>query len=116
MIFVIVVLIMLMVVVYGNDVCFFVCCIFCVGCNYVVYVCEMGKDLDCELLFFFSKLVDVVVDLGVMIFYLLQIENFYYEVEFVVVIGIGGVNIVEKDVLSYVWGYVIGNDLMWCDF
>lgn len=38
-----------------------VCCVYCVGCNYVVYVCEMGFDFDCELLFFFCKFVDLIV-------------------------------------------------------
>lgn len=96
-------------------VCFLVCCVFCVGCNYVDYVCEMGVDFDCELLFFFIKFVDVIVLVSGMVVYLLLMSDFYYEIELVVVIGKDGWLIDLVDVLLYVWGYGVGVDFMCCD-
>lgn len=111
--------VLVIVFVVGSDEQFLVCCVYCVGCNYVVYVCEMGFDFDCELLFFFCKLVDVVVLVVVgdilELLYLVQIDNYYYEIELVVVIGKKGSDILLEKVYEYVWGYVIGLDMMCCD-
>lgn len=118
---VIFVVVQLCVLVVGGG-SFFVYCIYCVGCNFVDYVCEMGVVVlvvdDCGCLMFFSKLVDViVVGYDDVIFYLLVIVNLYYEVELVVVIGcdvfVGELVVVDVDVLVY--GYVVGLDLICCD-
>lgn len=91
MIDVIFMFVLLCILVVGGGM-FLVCCIYCVGCNFVDYVCEMGVVVlvvdDCGCLMFFSKLVDViVVGYDDVIFYLLVISDLYYEVELVVVIG-----------------------------
>lgn len=106
-------------IIYGSDQIFLVWWVYCVGCNYVVYVWEMGFDFECELLFFFCKLVDVVVLVVVgsilELVYLSQIGNYYYEIELVVVIGKGGCDIFLEQVEEYVWGYVVGLDMICCD-
>ena len=85
--------------------------IFCVGRNYAAHAREMGKDPDREPPFFFTKPADAVVDDGATVSYPPQSENFHFEGELVVAIGTGGSDISEKDALSHVWGYAVGNDL-----
>ncbi|MGY6695266.1 MAG: fumarylacetoacetate hydrolase family protein [Roseinatronobacter sp.] len=85
--------------------------IFCVGRNYAAHAREMGKDPDRDPPFFFTKPADAVVDSGETVAYPPETENFHYEAELVAVIGTGGRNIAEKDSLSHVWGYAVGNDL-----
>tara|TARA_R110000787_G_scaffold36875_10_gene93985 strand:+ start:130 stop:825 length:696 start_codon:yes stop_codon:yes gene_type:complete len=85
--------------------------IFCVGRNYAAHAREMGKDPDRDPPFFFTKPADAVVDNGETVAYPPETENFHYEAELVVAIGTAGRNIAERDALSHVWGYAIGNDL-----
>ncbi|MGP9790929.1 fumarylacetoacetate hydrolase family protein [Roseinatronobacter sp. NSM] len=85
--------------------------IFCVGRNYAAHAREMGKDPDRDPPFFFTKPADAVVDSGETVAYPPETENFHYEAELVAVIGTAGRNIAEKDSLSHVWGYAVGNDL-----
>jgi fumarylpyruvate hydrolase len=85
--------------------------IFCVGRNYAAHAREMGKDPDREPPFFFTKPADAVVDDNASVAYPPQTENFHYEAELVVAIGMGGVDIDEQDALDHVWGYAIGNEL-----
>jgi fumarylpyruvate hydrolase len=85
--------------------------IFCVGRNYAAHAREMGKDPDRDPPFFFTKPADAVVDSGETVAYPPETENFHYEAELVAVIGKAGRKIPEKDSLSHVWGYAIGNDL-----
>ncbi|QDZ02384.1 fumarylacetoacetate hydrolase family protein [Nitratireductor mangrovi] len=85
--------------------------IFCVGRNYAAHAREMGRDPDREPPFFFTKPADAVVDTGATVPYPPETNNFHYEAELVVAIGNGGRNIAEKDSLSHVWGYAVGNDL-----
>ena len=85
--------------------------IFCVGRNYAAHAREMGKDPDRDPPFFFTKPADAVVDSGETVAYPPETENFHYEAELVAVIGKSGRNVAEKDSLSHVWGYAVGNDL-----
>lgn len=85
--------------------------IFCVGRNYAAHAREMGKDPDRDPPFFFTKPSDAVVDTGEVVTYPPETGNFHYEAELVAVIGKGGRNISEKNSLSHVWGYAVGNDL-----
>ncbi len=85
--------------------------IFCVGRNYAAHAREMGKDPERDPPFFFTKPADAVVDSGEVVVYPPDTENFHYEAELVAVIGTGGKHIAEKDSLSHVWGYAVGNDL-----
>ncbi len=85
--------------------------IFCVGRNYAAHAREMGKDPDREPPFFFTKPADAVVDSGVTIPYPAESKNVHYEIELVVAIGSGGIDISVEKALDYIWGYGVGIDL-----
>ena len=85
--------------------------IYCVGRNYRAHAIEMGADPDREPPFFFMKPADAIVEDGAIIPYSLQTENLHHEIELVVALGKGGVDIDEKSALDYVWGYGVGIDL-----
>jgi fumarylpyruvate hydrolase len=85
--------------------------IYCVGRNYAAHVEEMGGDIERDPPIFFQKPSDAVVASGSAIPYPTKTENFHYEVELVVAIGKGGLNIPEASALDHVWGYAIGLDM-----
>lgn len=85
--------------------------IFCVGRNYAAHAREMGKDPDRDPPFFFTKPADAVVDSGVTVPYPPLTQDFHYEIELVVAIGKGGVNIPQDKVMDHIWGATVGNDL-----
>jgi fumarylpyruvate hydrolase len=85
--------------------------IYCVGRNYAAHAREMGNDPDREPPFFFSKPADAVVENNADVAYPQATENLHHEVELVVAIGQGGVNIPERDALQHIYGYAVGNDL-----
>src|ERR1700731_749758 len=85
--------------------------IFCVGRNYAAHAREMGRDPDREPPFFFTKPADTVVDSGAVIPYPPQSNNFHYEIELVVGIGKGGVDISADKAFHHIWGYGVGIDL-----
>jgi fumarylpyruvate hydrolase len=99
------------VAVYGEADRFPVRRIFCVGRNYEAHAREMGMDPDRDPPFFFTKPADAVVDSGATIPYPPETQNFHYEAELVVAIGLGGENIAEDDAVSHIFGYAVGNDL-----
>lgn len=99
------------VAVHGSDDRLPVRRIFCVGRNYAAHAIEMGSDPDRDPPFFFTKPADAVVDSGEQIAYPPLTEDFHFEAELCVVIGLGGINIAPKQALDHVWGYAIGNDL-----
>jgi fumarylpyruvate hydrolase len=85
--------------------------IYCVGRNYVAHVEEMGGDVDRNPPIFFQKPSDAVVASGSTIPYPTITENFHFEVELVLAIGKGGLNIPEESALDHVWGYAVGLDM-----
>jgi fumarylpyruvate hydrolase len=85
--------------------------IFCVGRNYEAHAREMGKDPSREPPFFFLKPADAVVDDGAAIPYPPETQNFQHEIELVIAIGEGGVDIPEAKALDHVFGYAVGIDL-----
>lgn len=85
--------------------------IYCVGRNYAAHVEEMGGDVDRDPPIFFQKPSDAVVASGGTIAYPTMTENFHYEVELVLAIGKGGLNIPEAEALDHVWGYAVGLDM-----
>ena len=95
----------------GTDVRFPVRRIFCVGRNYADHVREMGNDPKSEPPLFFSKPADAVVESGAVIAYPSNTSNLHHEIELVIAIGKGGVNIAEESALEHVWGYGVGVDL-----
>lgn len=85
--------------------------IYCVGRNYAEHTREMGHDPDRELPFFFNKNPDnLVLDNGDFPYPSLS-KDVHHEVEMVVAIGKGGVNIPVEQALDYVYGYAIGLDM-----
>lgn len=85
--------------------------VFCVGRNYSEHAREMGHDPDREPPFFFMKPADAVVAADGVIGYPPLTADLHHEVELVVAIGRGGVDISPEEALSHIWGYAIGIDL-----
>jgi len=85
--------------------------VFCVGRNYSEHAREMGHDPDREPPFFFMKPADAVVPAEGVIAYPPLTADLHHEVELVVAIAKGGVNITPEDAFSHIWGYGVGIDL-----
>lgn len=85
--------------------------VYCVGRNYAAHAREMGHDPDREPPFFFCKPADAVVPNGSTIPYPLATADLHHEIELVVAIGKGGVNIPAARALDHVYGYGVGVDL-----
>ncbi len=84
--------------------------IYCVGRNYAAHRREMGGD-DREPPFFFSKPADAVVASGSTIPYAAATSNLHHEVELVVALKGGGVDVPVDSALELVFGYAAGVDL-----
>ena len=85
--------------------------IYCVGRNYAEHAREMGADPKREPPFFFCKPADAVVTSGSTIPYPLATQNLHHEVELVVALKSGGMNIKPEAALDLVFGYAAGVDL-----
>ena len=85
--------------------------IYCVGRNYAEHAREMGADPVKEAPFFFCKPNDAIVPSGTVIAYPSMTQNFHHEVELVVALKSGGVNIKAEAALGHVFGYAVGVDL-----
>ena len=85
--------------------------IYCVGRNYVDHIREMKEGDERDPPFFFQKPSDAIVANGSTIPYPPDTSDFQYEVELVVLLGEGGVNIPQDKALDHVLGYAIGLDL-----
>ncbi len=85
--------------------------IYCVGRNYAEHVREMGNDPEKSVPFFFGKPADALVESGASIPYPVGTSNLHHEIELVVAIGEGGVEISQENALGHVWGYAVGIDL-----
>lgn len=92
--------------------------IVCVGCNYLDYICEFGNDIGDLFVEFgiFFKGLNVFVEFGGMVEYLSWSENFYFEGEFVLVIGQWVCNFKVDEVFGVVFGYICGFDFIVCDW
>lgn len=99
------------VAVAGTDARFPVRRIICVGRNYAAHAREMGRDPDREPPFFFLKPADTVVGNGATVPYPPETSNFHYEIELIVAVGRGGVDIPVERALDHVYGYAVGIDL-----
>ena len=84
--------------------------ILCVGRNYAAHRREMGGD-DRDPPFFFAKPADAVVPPGRDVAYPPRTSNLHHEIELVVAIGTGGVDVPVETALSHVFGYAVGVDL-----
>jgi fumarylpyruvate hydrolase len=85
--------------------------IYCVGRNYAEHAREMGHDPDREPPFFFMKPADALVTGGADMPYPSMTADLHHEMELVVALGSGGVEINEADAMRHVWGYAAGLDM-----
>ena len=85
--------------------------IYCVGRNYAAHAIEMGHDPDREPPFFFTKPADTIVPSGSTIPYPLATADLHHEIELVVALAKGGVNVPVERALDLVFGYAVGLDM-----
>ena len=84
--------------------------IWCVGRNYLEHIREMGND-ERDPPFFFAKHADMLVPDGATIPYPPLTKDLHHEVELVVAMKSGGLNIPADKALDHVYGYAVGIDL-----
>jgi len=94
----------------GSDARFPVHRVYCIGRNYQDHVREMGNDVRQSPLFFL-KPSDALVPNGGKFPYPPGSDNVQHEVELVVAIAKGGVDIAVEDALDHVYGYAVGFDM-----
>jgi len=85
--------------------------IYCVGRNYADHAREMGSDPERQPPFFFSKPADAVVDSGRRLIFPSRTAELHHEVELVIALGGGGVDVQPKDAASLIFGFAVGIDL-----
>jgi fumarylpyruvate hydrolase len=93
----------------GTDKLFPIHRVYCVGRNYAEHTKEMGGDTK-DPPFFFQKNPENVTTSGKFP-YPPASSNVHFEVELVVGLKSGGVNIKAADALSHVFGYAVGIDM-----
>ena len=84
--------------------------IWCVGRNYLEHVREMGNDERAPP-FFFAKHADMLAPDGATIPYPPLTKDLHHEVELVVALKSGGLNVEADHALDHVFGYGVGIDL-----
>lgn len=96
--------------VVGDDAGFPVRRVYCVAANYAQHALEVGGD-GREPPAFFGKPADALVVGGGDVIYPPRTANLQHEVELVVALGKGGLNISVEQALDHVFGYAVGIDL-----
>jgi fumarylpyruvate hydrolase len=94
----------------GSSATFPVRRIYCIGRNYAAHAVEMGHDPDREPPFFFQKNPDNI-DFSGEFPYPPMSTDVHHEIELVIALGRGGVDIAIEDALDHVWGYGVGLDM-----
>lgn len=94
----------------GSDAEFPVRRVYCIGRNYAAHAIEMGHDPDREPPFFFQKNPNNLA-VGDSFPYPPKSEDVHHEIEMVVALKSGGVNIPVDAALDHVWGYGVGLDM-----
>jgi len=85
--------------------------IYCIGRNYADHAKEMGSSVDRGNPVFFCKPADAIVADRAQIPYPIGTNDLHHEVEMVVALQSGGVDIAEAQALRHVLGYAVGLDL-----
>lgn len=93
----------------GSNEAFAVNRVYCVGQNYREHALEMGSSLR-KPPFFFSKPADAICTNPVIPFPPMT-ANLHHEVELVVALGGGGINIPVDEAAGRIFGYAVGVDL-----
>ena len=83
--------------------------IWCVGRNYLEHIREMGNDERAPP-FFFAKHADMLAPDGATIPYPPLTKDLHHEVELIVAMKSGGLNIPTEKALDHVYGYAVGID------
>ncbi len=94
----------------GSDLRFPVRRVYCIGRNYAAHSIEMGGDPDRESPFFFQKNPDNVDSSGEFP-YPVKSSDVHHEIELVVALKSGGVDISIDNALEHVYGYAVGIDM-----
>jgi fumarylpyruvate hydrolase len=84
--------------------------IYCVGRNYLEHIRELGND-EREAPFFFAKHHDMIVQNGEKVNYPGLTKDYQHELELVVAMKSGGLNISKEQALSHIYGYAVGLDM-----
>ncbi|MFC3691643.1 fumarylacetoacetate hydrolase family protein [Chenggangzhangella methanolivorans] len=84
--------------------------VYCVGRNYAAHAVEMGHDPNREPPFFFMKTPDALLPDGATFPYPPATSDVHHEIEMVVALSGGGVDVAEADALGLVFGYGVGID------
>ena len=84
--------------------------VYCIGRNYAAHTIEMGGDPDRDPPFFFQKNPDNL-DCSGAFPYPVQSSDVHHELELVVALKSGGVNIPVERALDHVYGYAVGLDM-----
>lgn len=84
--------------------------IYCVGRNYLAHIRELGND-EREPPFFFAKHRDMIVQNGKSCAYPALTNDYQHEIELVVAMKSGGMNIPVAAALDHVYGYAVGLDM-----
>ena len=85
--------------------------VYCVGRNYAAHVQEMGGTVERDPPIFFQKPTDSVVQDGGTIPYPTKTADYHYEVELVLAMKSGGLNIPQERALDHIYGYCVGIDM-----
>lgn len=93
----------------GSDKLFPIHRIYCVGRNYAEHTKEMGGDTK-DPPFFFQKNPDSIVTSG-RFPYPSSTRNVHFEIELVVALKSGGVDIKTTDAMKHIFGYGVGIDM-----
>jgi fumarylpyruvate hydrolase len=94
----------------GTDAVFPVRRVYCIGRNYAAHTVEMGGDPDREAPFFFQKNPNNLDSTGEFP-YPPHSSDVHHEVEMLVALGKGGVNIPLGRALDHVYGYAVSIDM-----
>ena len=89
--------------------------IFCIARNYAAHAREMGGDPSRESPFFFTKPADAVLPVRSGVSgafpYPQASRDVHHELELVVALGAGGVDLTPADAARCIWGYAVGLDM-----
>jgi fumarylpyruvate hydrolase len=94
----------------GSELRFPVRRVYCIGRNYAAHTIEMGGDPNREPPFFFQKNPDNL-DVSGEFPYPVKSSDVHHELEMVVALSSGGVNIPVENALDHVYGYGVGLDM-----
>jgi len=84
--------------------------IYCVGRNYLAHVKELNNSIE-DPPFFFQKQREMIVQSGGTVRYPGLTNDFQHEIELVIAMGSGGLNISVEKAESHIFGFAVGLDM-----